>query len=515
MIDFANLRLKKANTDFFVGIRKSNDSDGFEFCLPNGFDDFPEGDFNALRDFFFRLYRTFRKFEKNNEGSSRFKLNNNHFQREQDQATLAGGGIDISNESGDVCILYSKIKMIEKILEAYDDLTISSIQSKSGRSQEIDYSQIHKYLDRAIYLEGDVIFIDAMNLPRAELLYESTDLVCLYCYILDEIIQQLEDDVPESIASRSHDVKFLSQRFKDKFLLPNQSLFSEETFEETIQSLKETLETLNINTFYKDSDYWKLFEAVETFLYGELNSEQGEGDFWGARGFSLIWEDMCHTYYFKNHHERICYADTDICLPKYANTSSSREAHETDRVGNHTTTCSQFPPTKRWLYSTKSRVMDTKRKYEFQWYELLCIEYPMAPVNHFAHQSTSDYRLPNEKKPIQSTKRRFPKPDLILMHESGCKVIDFKDMPLHLFLNPNSTSIKEKVEKDVLKQLVYELAIQQHYDVFESTFFIPKYVPSKNSDEKIGDFVPDFSFAGIRIFEANFMLIQQVYLAES
>jgi hypothetical protein len=507
MIDFAKLRLKKANTDFFVGIRKSSDSDGFEFCLPNGFDNFPEGDFNALRDFFFRMYRTFRKFEKNNEGSPRFKLNSSNFQREQDQATLAGNGIGIDTEDGEVCILYSKIKMIEQILDAYDDLTISSIQSKSGRSQEIDYSQIHKYLDRAIYLDGDVIFVDAMNLPRSELLYDVTDLVCLYCYILDEIIQQLEYDVPENIALRSHDVKFSSQRFKDKFLLPNQSLFAEDTFEETIQALKETLEQLNINTFYKDSDYWKLYEAVETFLYGELNSEQGGGDFWGARGFSLIWEDMCHTYYFKNHYEDICYADTDISLPNYINTSNNRKAKKTNRVGNHTIKSGASLP--QWQYSTKSKVTDPKRKQEFQWYDLICVEYPTTPVNYFMAQTLAT----NEKKPVVG-KRRLLRPDLILIHEFGCKVIDFKDMPLHLYLNPTSTTVKEKVKKDILKQLVYELAIQKHYDVFESIFFVPKYIVNKTEDKKIGTFVPDVSFYGIKVFEANFSLIQQAYLGE-
>jgi hypothetical protein len=86
--------------------------------------------------------------------------------------------------------------MIERVLEAYDDLAINSIQKKARRSEDIDYSQLYKYLDRAIYLDNHVIYVEAMDLPRPTVRYESSDIVNLYCYILDEIVQQLDGDVP-------------------------------------------------------------------------------------------------------------------------------------------------------------------------------------------------------------------------------------------------------------------------------------------------------------------------------
>ena len=69
----------------FVGIRKSALGDGYEFCLPNGFDNFPDGDFNEVRDLFFKMYRTFRKFERDNTATSRFQPNKPDFQQDQDR----------------------------------------------------------------------------------------------------------------------------------------------------------------------------------------------------------------------------------------------------------------------------------------------------------------------------------------------------------------------------------------------------------------------------------------------
>ncbi|MEH2424032.1 MAG: hypothetical protein V7K48_24930 [Nostoc sp.] len=115
MFDFSSLNIIKNTNDFFIGIRKSKSKleDSFEFCLPNGFDNFPEGDFDAVRNLFFKMYRTFRKFEADNLDNKRFNINKPDFQQQQDQTTLSSGGVKMQTEEGDVCILYSKIKMIE------------------------------------------------------------------------------------------------------------------------------------------------------------------------------------------------------------------------------------------------------------------------------------------------------------------------------------------------------------------------------------------------------------------
>jgi hypothetical protein len=523
MFDFSSLNIVKNTNDFFIGIRKSKLEDNFEFCLPNGFDNFPEGDFDAVRNLFFKMYRTFRKFERDNLDNTRFNINKPDFQQQQDQTTLSSGGVKMQTEEGDVCVLYSKIKMIERVLEAYDELAINSIQKKVKRSEDINYSQIYKYLDRAIYLKdnsnNDVIYVDAMDLPLSTVRYESTDLVNLYCYILDEIIEQLNSDVPDNIKARTQDIHFLAQRFKEDYLTSNQSIFGEDTFEETISILKEALDKIDKNTYYKDADYWGLYEAIETFLYGELNPEQGDGEFWGVHGFSLIWEDMCNTYFFKKHLEKICYADTDITLKEYDN--SEREEEEKNRVGNRKANSGNVYGN-QWVYSKTSNIPRNLGRVteKLEWDELLCIEFDLNERT-FVYSHSRYNQL--EKRDRSSSLRRFIRPDLILETDNAIgdnnlnegtsiKIIDYKDVPLEFYknkqLHPKSA---KKYKDDLVKQLTYEYALQQTHNISANVFFIPYYY-NVEASKTLGELEQDISLKGIKIFKANFFLIQNTYL---
>jgi hypothetical protein len=522
VFDFNSLKLIKGSNDFFVGIRKckSVSGDGFEFCLPNGFDNFPEGDFDEVRDLFFKMYRTFRKFERDNINTSRFNKNTPEYQRDQDQTTLSSGGVSIQTEEGEVCVLYSKIKMIEQVLEAYDDLAINSIQKKVRRSTDIDYSQIHKYLDRAIYLDNDAFYVDVMDLPRPTLRYESTEIVNLYCYILDEIVQQLQADVPENVKAHTQDIRFLAQRFKDNYLTSDQSIFDKDTFVETINILKEVFDNIDKNTYYKDADYWGLYEAIETFLYGEINPNQNDGIYWGMSRFSLLWEDMCHTYFFKKHRDEICYADTDIPLKGYQN--REREGEDHNRVGNHKTS-SRIRYWNPWIYRTISDIPKSPKKPnlgKFGWDELLCIEFDLKPGTLVYSNRNYDYLKERDR---SKALRRFPRPDLVLnKSQEGflfkIEIIDYKDVPLKIFTDRSSSpksAKKDKYDKydiAIIKQLTYELAIQQTHTVSDNHFFIPYYYQSAPNPDALGEIEPKIDLKGIKIFKANFLLIQKTYL---
>ena len=516
MINFSNLKLLKVKEpkDNFVGIRKSKSGDGFEFCLPNGFQNFPEEDFDQVRDLFFKMYRTFCKFERDNKCTNRFKKNKPEYQQEQDQTTLFSGGISIQTEDGESCVLYSKIKMIERVLEAYDDLALKSIQKKVRRSEDIDYSQIHKYLDRAIYLDNDVIYVEAMHLPHPTMRYESTDLVNLYCYILDEIVQQLDGDLPDNIQAHSQDIHFLAQHFMDDYLTNNQSVFDKDTFVETIKILKETLDNIDKNTYYKDADYWGLYEAIETFLYGELNPNENDGDFWGIEGFSLVWEDMCHTYFFKKYGDAICFADTDIPLKGHQN--SERRGEEQNRVGNFEyRTKDETGYGNQWIYQKSSHIPYPKKEGFFGWDELLCIEFDtQLGTLVYSDRNHDDFHKRDRSKAM----RRFPRPDLFLKYDSedSCNlyVIDYKDVPsdfYHKNLSLPPERSDEKYRLDLIKQLTYELALQQTHKVkvSENWFVIP-YFTHKNEIQQ--EFQTGINIKGIKIVKANFFLIQETYL---
>jgi hypothetical protein len=520
MIDFSELELVKIKDvqDNFVGIRKSKSGKSFEFCLPNGFENFPEGDFDQVRDLFFCMYRTFRKFERDNLETERLKVNQPEYQQDQDQTTISSSGVSLQTEEGQNCVLYSKIKMIEKILEAYDDLAIHSIQKKVGRSDKIDYSQIHKYLDKAIYLDDDVIYVDSMELPRPILRYESTDIVNLYCYILNELVQQLQGDVPDRVKNRSQDIQFFAQQFKQDYLSNNQSIFDKETYEETINLLKESLDNIDKNTHYKDADYWGLYEAIEIFLYGEINPEKNDGEYWGIKGFSLVWEDMCNTYFFKKYRDEICFADTDIPLKNPPNPSSERQAEDKNCVGNWKT----YNGTgygNQWIYRTFSNIKCSKTNSTYGWNELLCIELNLNSRTVALYENQYINSQPIDRR---ASLRRFPRPDLVLkskdfIKDNKVRIIDYKDVPLEFYLNKNNSSPQssKKYKEDIIKQLTYELALQQTHTVSSNWFFIPYYYEVTPNPNPLGEIALKIKSCGIDVFKGNFFLIQEIYLEES
>ena len=454
---------------------------------------------------------------------------------------MSTGGISLEYEEGSDCILYSKLSMIERILEAYDDLAINSIEKKVRRSEEIDHSKIYKYLDRAIYLDNGAIYIDVMDLPRPMISYESTDIVNLYCFILNEIIQQLQEDVPDHVYGRSQDIQFLSQRFRDNYLTINHSLFNQDTFEETITFCKEALDNIDRNTHYKDADYWGLYEAIEIFLYGGLNPELNDGDFWGIQGeqgFDKVWEDMCQTYFFKEYFDpqtndfpNICFADTDIPIDGYQNDRIEnpqyyRPATEKNRVGWWGLTGKDNELDKfgnEWLYQKgKTAGKHPKIRNGILWRSVFCIEWDLK-IRTFPNLQYDGTFMNHRSSKHPGFLRRYPTPDLILREKSNgseyFKIIDFKNIKLTKYENYRNTSLKETDESyrtPLEKQLGYELALQQIFPEIpiENQFFIPFYFTDKTEYDQhfLGNIEPRFDIRGIKIFKGDFEVIQKVYL---
>ncbi len=307
MFNFKELKLNKEvnETDPFVGIRRSKSGDGMEFRLPRGFADFPENNFDETKKLFFRMYRTFKKFERDHSGRYIDKK-----QGKRDNIERQHHGYNFLDSEGSEVVLYSKISVIENLLEAYEDLSLDVIERQIGIDEEIDYSKIDKYLDKAIYQEENideyVIYIDSMELPRNVIQYKSATLIDMFCFILHEVNNELEQGTDSRVGE-------LSSKFKEQHLSCDQSLFNEDTFEETIITLKDLLQNIDKSTAYKDNDYWRLYESIESFLYGELdmNNPHADGVFWGISNFYQIWEDMCNTYMFSKNYD-VLYSDTNI-----------------------------------------------------------------------------------------------------------------------------------------------------------------------------------------------------------
>ncbi len=190
----------------FVGIEKRDSQ--IQLCLPKGFQPSDFNSYDSKRDLFFILYKILRQFKS-------ICIDKQYCKDDRDGVIQNGGSTqtialpDINDDEG--LILYSKLDSISAIIDLYDELKILSLAHRLGISEKVDYSKIHKYLHTCTYLDNGAAYIDVMTLPRRQVLYQSTDIVAMYCYILSEIKQQLQEEV-------SGEVKTLADDFSHRYM---------------------------------------------------------------------------------------------------------------------------------------------------------------------------------------------------------------------------------------------------------------------------------------------------------
>jgi hypothetical protein len=217
----------------------------------------------------------------------------NFGKKDRDGIINSSKGFQIEEEKDSQAnIFYSKLDIVGSLLDVYDEPQILSLAYRLGKTDKFDVSQIHKYLHQAVYLPNNAAYVDQMLLPKKVLQFESTDIVSMYCYLFCEVKLQLKESVSTEITS-------LSERFREKYLRSSDSLFDEQSYEQVLDILKDALETIDHNTPIKDADYWQYYEAIELFLYGDLNKEE-DGEIWGISNFHSVWESMCLTYIIQN-----------------------------------------------------------------------------------------------------------------------------------------------------------------------------------------------------------------------
>lgn len=547
MFNFRKLKVVTAgnsgSNSSFVGIRRGFSGE-LEFNLPKGFDSFPNGDFNETKKLFFRMYKTFKHFDNDRE------------KKEIDKKPTGKDNIETDgraytfkdNEDNDV-IIYSKISLIEKMLDAYRDLSMDFIEKSIGKSDQIDYKRLDQYLDKAIYLDNDLIFIDEMDVPRYLIHYQSNSLITLFCFI----IRELEKELGNFIDSRINE---LADFFAAHNLSPDQSLFEESSFESTITALKDILHEIDKNTPYKDDKYWRLFEAIESFLYGELNMEAvyDDGVFWGINNFFQIWEDMCNTYAFSNF--SILFADTNI-------------TYMGSRVGNHNLNSYHkvykhkdldypfyinFRKQKRWIrpdlveiiYSQQETIFSTAIGIEIlRTFNNNMINFDVRLLDKSKESLYKEFcdnlskahgsRKKIGKSGVTSFINYFPqklemhKKRLLAKHQlnststpTKVRIIDWKYMELNDFYDKNP-----KVEMDVTKQLCYEFCLSklklgksnnQPIQEIQSIFVIPRFNNKENQSNDLNE-ISDYANVAksitsnkIRIYTIDFSVVQEAYI---
>ncbi len=529
-------------------IIKFDDKKGVsEFQLPLGMESFPENDYGLKKQLFFKTYQTYRKFihektkaiEKNNSSNTNEVI-------DQDIVTETNTEYQFKNSVTNESISYQKLVMFDSILNSYDELKIQSLQNKISKTEEIDYSQIHKYLHNAVYLTNNAIYIDAMDTPKRIVKDASTELVELFSYIYSEIMKELDTDPSNPM------VLPLANSFKERRLFEDSSLFSEGTYEDTISILKEVLDEIDQTTAYKDYDYWHFYDAVYNFLYSNNDGE------WAIDNFSFIWERMCLSYAEKYHNAQICLLDDFGKLKIKPNNGTafinyfSVKLNSPDNIiryirpdlilEEHNFTLA--PDFIELIYNVEHKGdsvnLNRIRGADYRQYgelETLKIEmFKDKPrVKNFFEKTTKypptftltkdEFNLFKEKARdlLQNHRSYFElssrMPNVIgKIEERGNNeflVVDYKYMTEKAFQRP----LGEAVQNGVKKQYIYELALQLNRNATtRSEFWIPGFIISKNNviNKQLRRYSrncdPFFKTYRISIIQLDFLELQKIYV---
>lgn len=288
----------------FVGIRRDRDTKEMHFILPRGFEDF-DPNYNNVKDLFFNMYKTFKKFV--DERKDIAKILDSKPQSKDNVSVESNSSYCFTDSDDNEVIMYSKIDMIEAMIELHKELDIEALVQEPGLIDEIDYSKVDNLINNGVFLKNNSIIVDSILSERNIIQGIPAEILEIYCYIYNELLVELDYDINDR-------VKDIAYNFSYKNLTAEQGLFNEYTFESTIIILKDRLDLVHRYTAYKDPSYWLIYDAVEKFLYsGLVLDSENEKGFWGINNFYQVWEDMCNTFFVNNlDKSEILYCDSEL-----------------------------------------------------------------------------------------------------------------------------------------------------------------------------------------------------------
>ncbi len=535
MFDLKNIKFVKNDDEYgrrnysFVGIQRSRDNkEQLEFWLPLGFKEFNHEDFDEVKSFFFKMYKTFRVYLKKKESQLKIEA----ITSDRDGIIEKEGGFSFTKENKAESLFYGKLNSLEKIMEGYDELRISALEKKSKKSNEIDYSKLHRYLHQAIYLEDDVVYLDEMNIAKSVIVKSSPPILQLFCFLYTEIKIELQEQ--DLIPLRAYE---LAEQFKEVFLYPESKLFDEDSFLETIEILKEVLEKVEVETVYKDEDYWHFFEAIEEFLFGE-RQEDNDGIYWGFSGFYDIWEDMCQSYILNDseYKDKVIFADIDGKLEQkmtelpsnpfelLMNNLEKKRNLKPDlvlKLADKVYCSSDFFSSQKLFNHNK----DEKIEFEIKKHIKLKADYSEISNKYDSliktkQSKSGHYSIKFMNKADLNIFEKFVEKIIIRINLFSIKIVDYKYMQISDYEDylPDSTNSdgENKVKEDIQKQLIYEWSVQQNWkDKTQSEFWIPIYLEDKSTFKKPIDIEnTHFKESRITIVGINFNTLQEYYIKD-
>ena len=453
----------------FVGIRQDKYLGKMAFTVPKGFEDF-EVNYENVKNLFFSMYRTFDKFLETAKKIE--NLDDKPTGKDNAQIDNHSGTYIFTDEDNNETILYSKIDLIDSIFQLYKEMEIESLIQELGLVEDIDYSKIDRYLDKGVYLDNHAIFIENMVGYRNIVRGVPSELIELFCYIYTELADELKQEVFESI-------KEISFNFSYKFLSPEQSLFSEYSFESTMNTLKDCLDNIHKMTAYKNGQYWDIYEAVEHFLYGSLEFDKDSSQgFWGINNFSYIWEEMCNYMVAVSKGSKILYCDTKLPLNQYKDNLSRQNRIWIDTSEIKNVFYLDLHGHKRWLRPDIILKNDSHNNFFIKdMIDMDVLEKDEEPSDLLGISGNSDitFKL--------NLKENFDKSKLEDGQQRFKAIYDFFLKKIFEILNPEENKGRSSKVKKSLKPYMKQLNISKS----TANSFIIKSIPKKLFDEMLND----------------------------
>ncbi len=410
--------------------------------------------------------------------------------------------------------------MFDTILDGFDEMEIYAFDVKRTSSKDIDYSKLDRYIDRAIFLEDDIIYLDEIEIQKDVLVFDTAELIEMFCYIYTDIKTALQEEevIAEHIVS-------LGVNFKEKYLTYESSLFEKDSFEITKEILKERLDIIDKKSLLKDSIYDKYYDAIYTFLYSNPFFEGEDNIYWGIDNFAFIWEEMGHYYSFDKIKNKILFADTD----RFETTNvGGKECYNRDEfkypfVLNYEEKEKYFYPD-LVLISQKCTLKNSIDQYivpdKYQQFykirihpiiiERISGEEKFKKEFGFKVQYNDNY-IPIDQKPDYKDEK---KRDNDLFNLRNKVKIYCKTLKINLFDFKYISIIKlkdknDKIKIDIKKQLMYKLALQSKYNKLlgNNYFFIPSF-----SEKTKQVAIKNIYNSKIDVFYLNFKDAQKSYM---
>jgi hypothetical protein len=555
MFDLKNIDFIKSDVQHgiksysFVGLKRKENSERLEFWMPLGFDDFNET-FENCKSFFFKMYRTFQLYRERKTK----ELIEEHKTSDRDGVFEFANGFSFINKNNEQVVFYGKLNALDKIIEGYDELRISSLEKKFLRSTEIDYSRINKYMHQAIYLEFDVIYLDEMTIAKNILQQESPPIIQLFCFIYSEIKKELDEQ--DSLPDKAYE---LAENFKINYLQPVSSLFDEDTFSDTILILKGVFEEIENKTPYKDEDFWHFYEAIEAFLFGE-REDDNKGVYFGINNFYDIWEDMCQNYILSNttYLSQILFADVNGNLlsrrelklvPEFRINPFRMEINKGFKPRFLKPDLVYLPAVDyggneifNRIYSSKPITIGNYTNHKISINESVAKALPEIRHIYLLYLEKNSKYIKNNRSEYYENilgihYEQYQKDILEYINQvdvfklveiglanSEIEIIDYKYMRHSDYKNydPNSFIINEagekenKIKEDIHKQLIYEWTVQQNIknSKTQSEFWIPYFSDDLDfeNSKMIIDTNASFSESQIKVVKINFKILQDRYV---